>query len=83
MDAAPLGRWVEHAACRGAPDALFFPERPAAVPTRLAKALCAACPVLEACRAYAIGHPEERGIWGGLTGLERARLRRGHPAERA
>lgn len=44
-----------------------------------AVAVCASCPVLDACRTYALsvdsdGHlAEPEGVWGGLTSLERHR----------
>jgi hypothetical protein len=44
---------------------------------RAAAAACAACPVLEQCRAYVDAHPERVGVWGGLT--VRARRRRAAP----
>ncbi|MCM2427364.1 WhiB family transcriptional regulator [Streptomyces sp. RKAG337] len=38
---------------------------------RLAKPLCARCPVMEACGQWAIEHNERGGIWGGMTPKER------------
>jgi len=70
--------WRARAACRACSTALFFPD-PHDSSYRdclaIAKALCAGCPVLEACRAHALRHPAERGIWGGLTEQERRALR--------
>ena len=70
--------WRTRAACRGTPDPdLFFPldtTGPAARSVAAAKAICARCPVLPACRTWALGH-EAYGIWGGLTEHERARHR--------
>lgn len=45
---------------------------------RVAKWLCASCPLLHPCRAYALAHPKETrfGIWGGLSEHERRALRR-------
>jgi hypothetical protein len=40
----------------------------------LAKDICAECPMIEACRAYAIKH-ENSGVWGGLSADERFKLR--------
>lgn len=42
-----------------------------------AKAGCAGCHMRSACAGYALAHPEEIGIWGGLDELEREQLRRG------
>ncbi len=68
--------WTALAACSGKSE-LFFPpfaERPQ---TRLkreakAKAICAGCPVMLACRAYGREH-HEYGIWGGENEEERVR----------
>jgi hypothetical protein len=39
--------------------------------------ICAGCPELAPCRAWAIGPGrEEHGIWGGTTPVQRAALRR-------
>lgn len=40
----------------------------------LAKGICAECPMIEACRAYAMKH-ENNGVWGGLSADERFALR--------
>lgn len=44
-----------------------------------AKAICADCPIFDACRTYAVERNEPFGIWGGLTerGRRRARAGRG------
>lgn len=64
------------AACGGSPVNLFFPEeiRPDARGLDQARAICARCPVREAC--LTAGMAEEHGIWGGLTPSERRVLRR-------
>jgi WhiB family redox-sensing transcriptional regulator len=44
-----------------------------------AKALCARCPIVAGCAAWALGDAttwEQYGIWGGLTAAERGRRRR-------
>lgn len=40
---------------------------------RVAEAVeaCRWCPVLEACRSYALEADERHGVWGGLTEVER------------
>jgi hypothetical protein len=40
----------------------------------LAKDICAECPMIAACREYAIKH-ENYGVWGGLSAKERKELR--------
>jgi len=43
--------------------------------TEYAKQICAECPKLEPCRDWAVSHPDEIGIWGGLTERERIQIR--------
>jgi WhiB family redox-sensing transcriptional regulator len=80
ISAAPLT--LADAACNGAdPDLFFAPdfERTADWKARIAKAkaVCARCPVRDACLAYALDTGQWFGIWGGLTEDERrAMLRR-------
>lgn len=38
---------------------------------KLAKSLCAECPIRKDCLEYAVEAKEEWGIWGGLTSRER------------
>lgn len=57
--------WMDAAACRGQTD-LFFPERGQS--TAPARALCAACPVVEECGDYAAQQSLRlHGIWGGVS----------------
>lgn len=77
--------WKAAAACRGQ-TALFFPplqQRHRNTPTpeamvqiRKAKAICAQCPVLEACGAYVRSFKHQPGIWAGTT--ERERRQKAH-----
>jgi WhiB family redox-sensing transcriptional regulator len=66
--------WRLEAACIGEDIDLFFPitDNDAGP----AKAICATCPVREACLEWAMASRQEDGVWGGLTGDERRRLRR-------
>jgi WhiB family redox-sensing transcriptional regulator len=62
-------------ACEKSPTAWFpedipDPEQRQAV-TRLAKAICQQCPLIEQCFTYAISNGEEHGIWGGTESHER------------
>lgn len=41
-----------------------------------AKTICGQCPERARCATWAINHPEETGIWGGLTETERDTARR-------
>ena len=64
--------WRQHAACRGLDPDIFYPvsEDDAAE----AKAICAQCPVRQACLEYAHANRERDGIWGGATEKERRRI---------
>ncbi len=75
--AAAPGDWAELATCRGHDTRIFFPEKGA--PVDHAKALCAACPVIEECAAWgdALTAPPQFGIYAGESGdRRRRRLRR-------
>lgn len=67
--------WATRGACRASDPELFFPLAPSAEQEARAKAVCADCPVLAECRAYALREAEPEGIWGGLTVQERRGLR--------
>ncbi|MFD5878438.1 WhiB family transcriptional regulator [Streptomyces yangpuensis] len=59
---------------------------PGAASEEAAKAVCADCPLLLACRAYALGGTgwwESDGVWGGMTADERRAARRSHRKRRA
>jgi len=43
---------------------------------RRAAQLCRSCPVLDACRNYAIAAGEKTGVWGATTPADRRRNRR-------
>lgn len=75
---APTGPWTEHAACRGS-TALMNGDRDDADE---ALAVCRTCPVIDACRAWALTTPDPADglVAGGLTPRQRARVRRGQPA---
>lgn len=66
--------WRAESACRGADPNVFFPNTEEEA--RPAKAICAACPVRERCLDYALATRQDDGVWGGLTEVERRRLRR-------
>lgn len=68
------------AACRpgtGVRPDLFYPGtgRAAHAQVKEAKAVCTDCPARAACLAFAMESGDDWGIWGGLTGHERAALR--------
>lgn len=72
--------WMAAGSCRQVDPEVFFPGRAeSAAPARL---VCAACPVLEQCRAYAVADPSLEGVWGGLTVKQRQALRVASPGWR-
>ena len=68
--------WQLQGSCRTADPDLFFHPWGERDPMRGrrergAKAVCASCPVLEACRSYALTTKEPYGVWGGLSEHDR------------
>lgn len=70
----PEDSWQSEALCAQTDPEAFFPERDSSA--RDAKTICATCPVRQECLEYALENDERFGIWGGLSELERRRLRR-------
>ncbi len=68
--------WRDDAACAGTDSDLFFPVGEDDEAASAAKGVCAQCPVREACLRYALATNQTEGVWGGMTGPERRRLRR-------
>lgn len=66
--------WKAEAACTPDQADLFFPER--GEDADEAKRICAGCTVRRDCLTAALVNNERAGIWGGLSGKERRRLRR-------
>jgi WhiB family redox-sensing transcriptional regulator len=79
--------WQGQAACRSVGSTLFYPpdgERGSRKRRRerAAKAICATCPVVEVCAAYALACRETHGTWGGLSESDRETIYAGlDPAE--
>lgn len=76
--AAHLWDWQQQGLCRVLPSEMFFHpdgERGKARRRRIeqAKALCATCPVMRACREHALTIREPYGVWGGMSEDERQR----------
>jgi WhiB family transcriptional regulator, redox-sensing transcriptional regulator len=74
-------RWMDRAACRGAPLELFFPPRGRPtyyekVPAEAA-ALCRTCPVREECWDHALSLPAcVQGVYAGHSHRERLAMLR-------
>jgi hypothetical protein len=83
-----MSGWEAQAACRGMDSGLFYPPKAAVEQERRARAVCAGCPVREACLASTLAdekrlRPSDRdGIRGGLDGRERFVLQHGEPKPR-
>ncbi|WP_124039790.1 WhiB family transcriptional regulator [Neoactinobaculum massilliense] len=71
--------WRRRASCLNEDPELFFPvgsTGQAAHQIEHAKSICAACPVMSNCLAYALETGQEAGIWGGMSEEERRSTRR-------
>jgi WhiB family redox-sensing transcriptional regulator len=66
--------WMVDGVCRQVDPDLFFPEYGQNV-TKHARKVCASCPVMDECLAYALAHPGILGVWGGTSESERRVLR--------
>ena len=83
-----MSEWYEHAACKGQDINIFYDSTIKGVtrPHNKALGFCngtneqPACPVREQCLEFALSFPleyDQYGIFGGMTGAQRRRLRRG------
>ena len=74
MDAkdTKIPAWRLRAACRGVDPDIFYPVTDEEADD--AKAICAGCPVQQACLEWALTHRESDGVWGGATERERRRI---------
>ena len=76
--------WGRDAACQNSTGTVFFgpngfeSKRDRARREAAAKAICARCPVIMACREYAMRQNEAFGVWGGLGEAERRILVQRH-----
>ncbi len=73
-------KWQERSACRNEDTSTFFPVD--GVGLAVARRICARCPVISDCRAFACADSSLKGIWAGMSERERARERqrtRGRP----
>ena len=74
----PSPEWRDRAVCRTIMDLdVFFPPQGGNAAVNAAKEICKTCPVIVECREYAMRNDIKHGVWGGLSELERRRLRRG------
>ncbi len=70
--------WHRDGLCVEHPEVSWFPTGGAS--SEPAKALCRACLVRGECQTWAAAQgPGLQGVWGGLSGADRRRLRNGEP----
>lgn len=80
--------WEAQAACRNLDPALFYPAKGHVEQADRARAVCAGCPVREACLSATLAdekrlNPSDRdGIRGGLDGRDRYVVQHGHMPRR-
>lgn len=76
----PRDGWEASARCQAEDPMLFFgpnrfePKRERIARESAAKAVCANCPAVAACREHALAHGELYGVWGGLGEADRRSL---------
>ncbi|MFG2802307.1 WhiB family transcriptional regulator [Streptomyces pseudovenezuelae] len=75
MDGRRSG-WRVRALCIGEDPELFFPLVETDSATARARAVCRRCPVMLACRDWAVRHGEADGVWGDTTASQRRAIRR-------
>lgn len=69
--------WREAAACLHEDPDVFYPAgRAARGLVAHAQAVCATCPVMEACGNWALATGEQWGIWGGMSENRRRQILR-------
>ena len=66
--------WQERGTCMQTDPEAFFPEKGGN--SRAAKSVCVGCEVRSDCLDYALTNDEQFGIWGGMTVLERRKLKK-------
>lgn len=65
--------WMDDAVCATTDPEVFFPENLGSAAE--AKKICATCPVVQECLAYALENGFDDGVWGGTAGYERRKIR--------
>jgi WhiB family redox-sensing transcriptional regulator len=70
--------WMHQAACKDEPLETFFPEHYRDDLPERALAICATCPVIDDCKAYARKLHLIQGIYGAMTPAQRASAHKNH-----
>lgn len=68
--------WQADGLCRGQDVNVFFPAQGGEEFAIQAKKVCAECPVKAPCLAYALAL-NMSGVWGGTSGADRRKMKRG------
>jgi len=66
--------WTRYSACKGAPEEIFFSKENELSKIKQAKAYCDKCPVRFDCLEEALEFPEQPGIFGGTTSIQRKNI---------
>jgi len=66
--------WMESGSCASSDGDAWFADKGQGDLTRLAKRICAECPVKQLCLAYAVEERITEGIWGGVSPRPRRRM---------
>ena len=69
----PSPEWTRRALCAEVDPNIFFPEIGENV--SVVKKICKACDVREECLKFSLDNDERFGIWGGLSEINRRKLR--------
>lgn len=67
--------WKDDAACTGMDYDTFFPNVGYNQHDLHARTICDKCPVKQPCLMFAVNNRIGYGIWGGLTPIQRKRIR--------
>lgn len=77
LDNPDATAWMLNGLCAQIDSEPFFPDKGGSTST--AKKTCAACPVRTACLEYALAYENAghylHGIWGGVSQMDRRKLR--------
>jgi len=68
--------WLDRGICAQIGGDMWFPDKGDRQDVAACKKVCAGCPVRRQCLDWALETCEMFGIWGGLTSMERRKLRR-------
>lgn len=71
--------WQDDAHCTQVDPEQFFPSQGTRT-TVAAKKVCSGCPVITQCLEYSLAANEHYGVWGGLSEMDRRKLKRSRRA---